>query len=140
MAAFFSLDKIPDLEGEVWKDICGFSGKYKISNYGRVKSFKYYKAHILRTQLNNKGYERVSLSKAGRARYYLVHRLVAQHFVANDNPEEKNTVDHIDGNKENNTASNLRWLSLSDNIRCYWNYQNKLKEQAKEDETILHSL
>lgn len=77
MAAFFSLDKIPDLDGEVWKDICGFSGKYQISNYGRVKSFKYYKAHLLRVQFNNKGYARVALSKAGNARYYLVHRLVA---------------------------------------------------------------
>lgn len=59
-----------------------------------------------------------------------VHRLVAIYFVFNDDPLEKNTVDHIDGNKQNNNAENLRWLSLSDNVKAYY---NKMKEGTEYD-------
>ena len=47
----------------------------------------------------------------------LVHRLVAEAFIPNDDPETKDTVDHIDGNKSNNEASNLRWLNRAENTR-----------------------
>lgn len=44
---------------------------------------------------------------------------MAAAFCGNPDPVHRNTVDHIDGNKQNNTAANLRWLSLADNIRVY---------------------
>ena len=139
MAAFFTLDRIEDLDGEEWRTIRGYDGKYLISNYSRVKSLKNYEARLLSPQENNKGYLRVALCKDGRTRYFLLHRLVAVAFVENDDPIEKNTVDHIDGNKLNNNASNLRWLSLSDNIRAYYAQRNKLQEKPK-DETILFAV
>lgn len=49
----------------------------------------------------------------------------------NDDPLEKNTVDHIDGNKRNNNAENLRWLSLSDNVKAYY---NKIKGEKDHDD------
>ena len=55
---------------------------------------------------------RVCLSKDGEGRHFLVSRLVAAAFCENDDPERKNTIDHIDGNKKNNAASNLCWMSL----------------------------
>ena len=51
--------------------------------------------------------------------------------MSNDDPLEKNTVDHIDGNKQNNNAENLRWLSLSDNVKAYY---NKIKGETEYDD------
>ena len=47
----------------------------------------------------------------------LVSRLVAEAFCPNPDPEKARTVDHIDGDKQNNKAENLRWLSLADNMK-----------------------
>ena len=121
---------ITDLPNEEWIAIKGYNGKYFISNKGRVKSLKRGAPHILAQQINNSGYLRVSLSQDGEAKYFSVHRLVAIYFVFNDDPLEKNTVDHIDGNKRNNNAENLRWLSLSDNVKAYY---NKMKEGTQYD-------
>lgn len=121
---------IADLPNEDWRAIKGYNGKYFISNKGRVKSLKRGAPHILAQQINNSGYLRVSLSQVGEAKYFSVHRLVAIYFVPNDDPLEKNTVDHIDGNKQNNNAENLRWLSLSDNVKAYY---NKMKEGTQYD-------
>ena len=70
------MDRIPDLEGEEWRDIEGYNG-YQVSNMGRIKSFKHTNAIILHTFTNNKGYERVALSRNGNVRRFLVSRLVA---------------------------------------------------------------
>ena len=59
------LDRIKDLPNEEWKEIKGYDGKYLISNYGRIKSLKYYDARLLTAFANNKGYPRVALSKDG---------------------------------------------------------------------------
>ena len=122
---------IADLPNEEWRAIKGYNGKYFISNKGRVKSLKRGAPHILAQQINNSGYLRVSLSQDGEAQYFSVHRLVAIYFVSNDDPLEKNTVDHIDGNKQNNNAENLRWLSLSDNVKAYY---NKIKGEIEHDD------
>ena len=44
-----------------------------------------------------------------------IHRMVALHFVDNDDPEVKTCVDHIDGNKHNNHYTNLEWVTRSEN-------------------------
>lgn len=56
---------------------------------------------------NTNGYESVSLYRDGKGYGKLVHRLVAEAFIPNNDPT-KDTVDHIDGNKLNNNVSNLR--------------------------------
>lgn len=114
------IDDIEDISGEEWKPIDGTGQKYYISNKGRAKSLKRSKAIILAQQKNNKGYYRVCLSINGKSQYYLTHRLVADAFVYNDNPQEKDTIDHIDENKENNNSNNLQWLSMADNIRKHF--------------------
>lgn len=83
---------------------------------GRIKSQKNKEERLLKAFPNNKGYERVALSRNGKSHHYLVSRLVASAFCPNPDPANSNTVDHIDRNIKNNTASNLRWLSLQENI------------------------
>lgn len=94
---------------ERWKDVGGYEGLYKISNLGRVKG----KHRIKSQQDNGKGYLIVHLNKNGKSRWYLVHRLVAKAFI--ENPENKPTVNHIDGNRKNNKVNNLEWATYSEN-------------------------
>ena len=109
------MDTIPNLPQEQWKPIEGYKGNYLVSNFGRIKSLYHLKARILKAFVNNKGYERVCLSKDGEAHHFLVSRLVAEAFCPNPDPDNATTVDHIDHDTRNNRADNLRWLSLHDN-------------------------
>ena len=103
---------------EVWKDVKGYEGLYQISNLGRVRSFIKCNAHpniprIISPYKHNSGYLRVDLGAGENNRQYSLHRLVASAFV--DNPNNKPCVNHIDGNKHNNAADNLEWVTYSEN-------------------------
>lgn len=94
---------------EIWKDIVGYEGLYQVSNFGRIKSN--YKSIILQPGLC-RGYLIVNLYKNKKSLSQKVHRLVAQAFIPN--PENKPTVNHIDGNKQNNYVSNLEWATVKE--------------------------
>ena len=120
------MDCIKDLPDEEWREIKGYT-RYMCSNMGRIKSLKHAEARILHTFVNNKGYERVCLSQFGKSRYWLVHRIVAETFVDNPDSENNKDIDHIDNDKSNNKASNLQWLSHSDNMKKeYRRYVNSV--------------
>lgn len=95
---------------EIWKDICEYEEYYQISNYGRVKSLLTNK--ILSGDENSLGYKRVVLCTPVKKRFF-VHRLVAFHFCNGYSPEL--VVNHKDGNKQNNIATNLEWVTHSEN-------------------------
>ena len=61
----FIIDKIKDLPNEEWREIKGYSGKYLVSNMGRIKSLKHRKPKLLTAFVNNKGYARVALCNDG---------------------------------------------------------------------------
>ncbi len=101
---------------EIWKDIKNYEGLYQISNLGRVKSLgnnKYKKDKILKFRVGKFGYGYLHLSKHGKEKTAKIHRLVAEAFISN--PDNKETVNHIDGNKLNNNANNLEWCTIREN-------------------------
>lgn len=97
---------------EIWFDVPGYEGLYKVSNFGRVMNAK--REKTLKPAANSRGYLRVLLCKDGKKTNKFVHRLVAAAFVPN--PYQKPVVDHIDGNTQNNTAENLRWTTHAENL------------------------
>ena len=97
---------------EYWKKIKGYDN-YLVSDRGRVFSYK--RRIFLKPGKDGGGYFYVDLCKNGIRKKHKIHRLVANTFIPN--PENKRTVNHIDGVKTNNFAINLEWATDKENIR-----------------------
>lgn len=111
---------------EEWRDVVGYEGYYQVSNLGRVRALdrtvqhaysgtQSLKGHMLTPFRGSEPYYSVMLSKNGKAKSLRVHRLVATAFVPN--PDRLNCVNHKDGNKLNNSASNLEWCTQRRNVQ-----------------------
>lgn len=107
-------------EPENWVDIPGYEGIYQVSPNGSIRSVsridalgRKWKSQIKKHHNHNGGYLSASLCKDGVKKHHLVHRLIASSFI--ENPESLPVVNHIDGNKHNNSLSNLEWCSYADN-------------------------
>ena len=109
---------------EIWKDIEGYEGHYKISSTGRVKSLLRKcksKNGILRTvpekiltgTKDKDGYLKVSLNYEHILDICRIHRLVAKHFIPN--PENKPEVNHKNCNKDIDAVWNLEWSTKAEN-------------------------
>ena len=97
---------------EIWKEIEGFDGKILVSNRGRIKS-NLRNGTILKSQADKKGYQRVRVTVERVKRTLKIHREVAKAFLPN--PNNLPQVNHIDGNKNNNSVDNLEWVTNRDN-------------------------
>ena len=103
-------------EGEVWKDVVGYDGRYKVSNKGNVYSVIRKDSRgvkrggiILKPRYNRDGYLTVDLCKDGVPKRKSIHRLVAEVFIPNPNGLPQ--VNHIDEVKDNNNVDNLEWCT-----------------------------
>lgn len=136
---------------EIWKPIAGFEGLYEVSNMGKVKSLlkirktgrmgttlRVYPERILKTSKSPNGYIIASLCKYGKMHYFTVHRLVALAFLENKN--NKDCINHMDCNKENNSVNNLEWCTRSENSihagkngrqKTWFTSENQPKRNAK---------
>ena len=115
---------IVDNDGEVWKPVLGYN-EYYVSNYGRVKHFvkSYNSYHLLAIYYHpttDRPYVRIANKN------FLLYRLVAHAFV-DGYTDERNTVNHIDGDTHNNKAVNLEWVTQSDNNKHSYNSLGRSK-------------
>ena len=107
---------------EIWRDIKGTNGYYQVSSWGRVKSVDrciigsdgrqiMRKGKLLSPYITKKGYLKVALclNNNGENTKFRIHRLVAEAFIPN--PQNLPEVNHIDGNKINNSVTNLEWCT-----------------------------
>lgn len=95
------------------KDIKGYEGLYAITEDGQVWSYR--RKKYLAQRYDKYGYKRISIrGEDGELKTHFIHRLVAEAYIPN--PEGKETVNHIDEDKENNHYSNLTWMTRAENI------------------------
>lgn len=116
---------------EIWKDVKGYEGLYQVSNFGRVRSLNYKHTKNVKElayRINHKGYIDVHLSKNGKSKHLVVHRLVAKTFIPN--PNNLPQINHIDGNKQNNRIDNLEWCNNSENLKHAYKLNLRLKKQG----------
>ena len=107
-----------EADKEIWKDVEGYEGLYKVSSYGNVLSLKYCgsnRKHLLAQNPDHKGYLMVYLSKRGKRKTFKVHRLVASAFIPN--PNNLPQVNHKDGVRNNNSVDNLEWCDEFQNAQ-----------------------
>lgn len=127
---------LEDLPGEIWAPILKWADRdiqpgYFVSNLGRVKNVgrtvvqrgnggklyeHSYPARILKPGHDSDGYLVVVLCCPGNKHVNgRIHRLVAHCFLNSPGSSDRNQVNHIDGNKENNVVSNLEWCTVLEN-------------------------
>ena len=121
---------------EIWKDIPGYEGLYKVSNHGRVlslprgKQWPYRQTHNnIRKQRIKGHYYQVNLSKDGKTMWHSVHRLVAMAFIAN--PLNFPCINHKDENPLNNHADNLEWCTYQYNANYGTGTQRQIESRRR---------
>ena len=108
-----------------WVKIKGYEDFYEISSSGEIRSkdrtltdkigrTRSWKGKVLNPDIAPNGYYRVSFSINRKRKQFYVHRLIAEHFIPN--PDNLPQVNHIDGNKLNNSLDNLEWVTVQDNV------------------------
>ncbi len=106
---------------EIWKPVVGYDMLYEVSDLGRVRGaiektelITGKKAgNIKRAQVNKSGYLVTLVWKNNHPQAVKVHRLIAEAFIPN--PENKRTVNHINGIKTDNRLENLEWATHKEN-------------------------
>lgn len=127
---------------EIWKDIPGYEGRYKVSSLGRIKSLKRmvnFAGHereveekIREGVKSRNGYWRITLSKDYKNKTYTIHSIVAKAFIPN--PENLPCINHINSDKDDNSVANLEWISHKNNTRHY--YLNTAKNITPKEKVV----
>jgi hypothetical protein len=98
---------------EIFVPVTDYEDLYTVSNYGNIYSL--IKRKMLFPTKTVKGYSRVGLYRDKRAFFKFVHRVVAQHFIPNEDKYSFNQINHKNGIKHDNRVENLEWCTHSEN-------------------------
>lgn len=101
-----------DTNSEILLDLIGYEDLYAISSLGYIYSKR--RQRKMKPSIDGWRYRQIYLSNQGTTTRFSLHRLVASYFVPN--PDGKKEVNHKDGDKGNNAASNLEWSTRSENM------------------------
>ena len=115
-----------------WRDIEGYYGLYKVSEYGDIMALNYKltgKKKLLKPGHTTDGYTYFVLSKNGKQKNYYTHRLVATAFC--EGADEFEEVNHVDEDKTNNHYTNLEWCTREYNVN-YGTRNNKVAVKLKK--------
>lgn len=123
---------------EIWKNIPGFENRYEVSNLGNVRSLQFHgkRRRVPKPLATHpvQGYPVLTLvTSEHRAVTYRVHRLVAVVWVSN--PEAKPQVNHKNGVRSDNRATNLEWVTCQENVAHGWSSNGR-----KPTKAMLHGL
>ncbi len=123
---------------EIYVEIDGYKGLYEVSNFGAVRSLDriincaYGKKRKITGVVKNhfimRGYKMTDLQIYDTRKHFLIHRLVSIAFIPN--PDNKEDVNHIDFNRQNNNLVNLEWNTRKENI-CHARDNGRLNPHSK---------
>ena len=116
---------------EIWKTVKSYPN-YEVSSVGSVRNTKTGK--ILKVATNNCGYQLVCLSNKNEKQTSYIHRLVAETFIDTNLDTRTSVVNHIDGDRNNNSIDNLEWATYSENA---YHGRAQVKVKAKEITKLL---
>lgn len=116
---------------EIWKDVIGYEGLYKVSNTGKVKSvgrsfemcnrwnfpviIQVREKELIIAKYKNHGYAYCTLSKNSKSKKFKMHRLISIHFIPN--PNGFPFINHINAIRDDNRIENLEWCDHSHNMK-----------------------
>ena len=123
-----------NFDNEQWRDIAGYEGMYEVSSLGRVRSLKFGKVRVLSASKNNRGYLQVVLCKDGKVKHLLIHRLVANAFIPNDNIFNTE-INHRNEDKSDNKVSNLEYCDRQYNMTyndINWRRKNSVRRKIEK--------
>lgn len=121
---------------EIWKTIPNYENFYEVSNTGKIRTLRTKK--ILKTYIINSGYECIKFCVNNTRTSHLIHRLVMLTFYPVENSSIL-TVNHKNGNRLDNSLSNLEWATISQNIKHSYDELHRDKELCKSYIGLKHA-